>query len=245
MRHSHADRRKNTMKHTTSYGQFCPVARAAEIVATRWTLLVLRELLAGSTKFNDLRQGLPLMSPSLLSKRLGELVDVGIIAKRKAMKGRGWEYFLTDAGRELAPIIETLGVWGQRFVLSEFERNELDPTLLMWDIHRRVDCQYFPEQGKVTVEFTFRDAPPARRRWWLVVTDRHVDLCVHDPGYEIDLYVDAGLKALTDVWMGRRSVEDARRAHDVVLDGQTTYLQSFPKWFLLSPFASYAKSSRQ
>ncbi len=231
------------MKQSTSYGQFCCVARAAEIVATRWTPLVLRELLAGSTKFNDLRQGLPLMSPSLLSKRLGELEDAGIITKCKAMKGRGWEYCITDAGRELAPLVETLGIWGQRFVLSEFEKHELDPTLLMWDIQRRVDCRYFPEHGTFTADFTLRDAPPARRHWWLVVKDRQVDLCVHDPGYEIDLYVDAGLKALTDVWMGRRSLEDARRAHDVVLDGQSTYLQSFPKWFLLSPFAPYGARS--
>ena len=231
------------VKQSKSYGQFCCVARAAEIVATRWTPVVLRELLAGSTKFNDLRQGLPLMSPSLLSKRLGELEDAGIITKRKVMKGRGWEYGLTDAGRELAPIVETLGIWGQRFVLSEFEKHELDPTLLMWDIHRRVDCQYFPEQGKFTAAFTLRDAPPARRHFWLVITDRQVDLCVHFPGYEINLYIDAGLKALTDVWMGRRSLEDARRAHDVVLAGQSANLQSFPKWFLLSPFAPYGARS--
>ena len=226
------------MKQSKSYGQFCPVARAAEIVATRWTPLILRELLAGSTKFNDLRQGLPLMSPSLLSKRLGELEEVGIVKKQKAMKGRGWEYWITDAGRELGPIVETLGIWGQRFVLAEFERHELDPTLLMWDIQRRVDCQYFPERGTFTADFTLRDAPPARRQWWVVIKDRQVDLCVHDPGYEVDLYVDAGLKPLTDVWMGRRSLEDARRKQEVVLDGQSTYVQSFPKWFLLSPFAS-------
>ena len=230
------------IKQSKSYGQFCPVARASEIVATRWTPVVLRELLAGSTKFNDLRQGLPLMSPSLLSKRLGELEDVGIIMKRKAKKGRGREYCLTDAGRELAPIVETLGIWGQRFVLSEFEKHELDPTLLMWDIHRRVDRRYFPEHGQFTADFTLRDAPPARRHWWLVIKDRQVDLCIQDPGYEIDLYVDAGLKALTDVWMGRRSLADARRDRDIVLDGQSTYLKSFPKWFLLSPFAPYAKS---
>ncbi|HLG22732.1 MAG TPA: helix-turn-helix domain-containing protein [Candidatus Manganitrophaceae bacterium] len=230
------------MKQSKSYGQFCPVARASEIVATRWTPVVLRELLAGSTKFNDLRQGLPLMSPSLLSKRLGELENVGIITKRKAKKGRGWEYRLTDAGRELAPIVETLGIWGQRFVLSEFEKHELDPTLLMWDIHRRVDRRYFPEHGQFTADFTLRDAPPARRHWWLVIKDRQVDLCIQDPGYEIDLYVDAGLKALTDVWMGRRSLADTRRDRDIVLDGQSTYLKSFPKWFLLSPFAPYAKS---
>jgi DNA-binding HxlR family transcriptional regulator len=231
------------MKHSKSYGQFCSVARAAEIVATRWTLVILRELLAGSTKFNDLRQGLPSMSPSLLSKRLGELEEAGIITTRKAMKGRGWEYCITDAGKELAPIVETLGIWGQRFVLSEFEKHELDPTLLMWDIQRRVDCQYFPEQGKFTADFTLRDAPPARRHWWLVIKDRHVELCVHDPGYEIDLYVDAGLKALTDVWMGRRPLEEARRERDVVLDGQSPYVQSFPKWFLLSPFAPYGTRS--
>ena len=230
------------MKQSKSYGQFCPVARASEIVATRWTPVVLRELLAGSTKFNDLRQGLPLMSPSLLSKRLGELEDVGIITKRKAMKGRGWEYCLTNAGRELAPIVETLGIWGQRFVLSGFEKHELDPTLLMWDIHRRIDCQYFPEHGQFTADFTLRNAPPARRHWWFVIKDRQVDLCVHDPGYEIDLYVDAGLKALTDVWMGRRSLADARREHEIILDGQSTYLKSFQKWFLLSPFAPYANS---
>ena len=229
------------MKDSKSYGQFCPVARASEIVATRWTPVVLRELLAGSTKFNDLRQGLPLMSPSLLSKRLGELEEVGIIKKRKAIKGRGWEYCLTDAGRELGPIVETLGIWGQRFVLAEFEQHELDPTLLMWDIQRRVDCQYFPEHGRFTAFFTLRDAPKERRHWWLVITDRQVDLCVHDPGYEMDLYVDAGLKPLTDVWMGRRSLEDARRKHDVVLDGQSAYVQSFPQWFLLSPFAPYVK----
>lgn len=230
------------MNSAKSYGQFCPVARASEIVATRWTPVILRELLAGSTKFTDLRQGVPLMSPSLLSRRLGELADAGIVAKRQATTGRGWEYVLTDSGRELAPIVETLGVWGQRYVLAEFEQHELDPTLLMWDIHRRIDCKYFPEQGRFTATFTLRDAPDARRQWWLVIKDRRVDLCVHDPGYEIDLYVDACLRALTEVWMGRRSLEHAVREREVVLDGQRAHIQSFPQWFLLSPFAPYARS---
>lgn len=225
---------------SNSYGQFCPVARAAEIITTRWTPVLLRELIAGSTKFNDLRNGVPLMSPSLLSKRLKELEQAGIITREKAAKGRGSEYFITESGKELLPVVETLGIWGQKFILSEFEKHELDPTLLMWDIQRRIDINYFPEQGTFTAHFILRGAPEERRFWWLVIKNRQVDLCVHNPGYEEDLYVDACLKPLTDIWVGRLSIEKARKSKDVILIGAREYVDSFPKWFLLSPFAPYA-----
>lgn len=225
-----------------SYGQFCPVARAAEIVTARWTPVLLRELIAGSTRFNDLRNGVPLMSPSLLSKRLKELEDAGIITRRKPARGHGWEYFITESGKELWPIVETLGIWGQKFILSEFKNHELDPTLLMWDIQRRIDCRHFPRKGSVTVHFRLTDAPRERKYWWLVIRDRQVDLCIRDPGHEVNLYVDARLRPLTNVWMGRLPVDKARRNEDVVLNGETGYVRSFPKWFLLSPFASYAET---
>lgn len=228
---------------STSYGQFCPVARAAEIVTTRWTPVLLRELIAGSTKFNDLRNGVPLMSPSLLSKRLKELEEVGVITMKKADKGRGWEYFITDSGKELWPIVETLGIWGQKFIVEEFEKHELDPSLLMWDIQRRVDCEFFPDKGYFTVHFTLRGAPKERATWWLVIKDKKVDLCIHDPGHEVKLYVDACLKPLTDIWMGRLSIDKATRNKDVILTGQREFTQSFSKWFLLSPFAQYAETA--
>lgn len=227
-------------KQSNSYGQFCPVARAAEIVTTRWTPVLLRELIAGSTRFNELRNGVPLMSPSLLSKRLKEMEDAGIITKKKPEKGRGWEYFITKSGKELWPIVETLGIWGQKFILSEFEKYELDPTLLMWDIQRRIDCERFPNKGGYTVHFTLRGAPKERKFWWLVIKDRQVDLCIHDPGYDINLYVDACLKPLTDTWMGRLSIDKAIKNKDIILNGESKYVKSFSKWFLLSPFASYA-----
>lgn len=227
-------------KISNSYGQFCPVARAAEIITARWTPLLLRELLAGGTKFNELRNGVPLMSPSLLSKRLRELETAGIIRRERPAKGRGWDYFITDSGKELAPLIETLGIWGQKFILSEFENYELDPTLLMWDIQRRVDHDYFPKEGEFTACFTLRGAPRERKTWWIVINDRQVDLCVQDPGREVNLYVDAALKPLTDVWMGRLGIDQARRQKDVVLNGESRYVKSFAQWFLLSPFASYA-----
>lgn len=227
-------------KKGNSYGQFCPVARAAEIITTRWTPLLLRELIAGSTKFNELRNGVPLMSPSLLSKRLNELEDVGIIIKRKPEKGRGWEYFITDSGKELWPIVNTLGVWGQKFILSEFEKHELDPTLLMWDIQRRIDCEKFPENGCFTAHFTLRGAPKERAVWWLVIKDRQADLCIQDPGNEVNLFIDACLKPLTDVWMGHTDIAKAIKAKDIILSGETKYVKSFSQWFLLSPFAEHS-----
>lgn len=222
-----------------SYGQFCPVARAAEIVAARWTPVLLRELLAGSTRFNDLRNGLPLMSPSLLSKRLAELEEAGIVRRRKSSRGRGFDYQITDSGKELAPIVMTLGIWGQKFIMKEFAKHELDPTLLMWDIQRRLDTGHFPESGSFVARFSLAGAPPERRDWWLIVKDRQVDLCVQSPGHKENLAVEASLKGLVEVWMGRLSVDEAKRKKLLTLNGEQKYIRSFKQWFLLSPFAEY------
>jgi DNA-binding HxlR family transcriptional regulator len=226
------------MLNKTSYGQFCPVARAAEIVTARWTPVLLRELMAGSTKFNDLRMGLPLMSPSLLSKRLSELEVAGIVDKVKAVKGRGHEYLLTDSGKELAPIIMTLGVWGQKFIMQEFAESELDPTLLMWDIQRRLDTSFFPKSEKFVAYFYLVGAPQERRNWWLIIDDRKVDLCTNHPGHKEDISIEACLRGLTEVWMGQISVAKAKEKGFLIFDGNKKYIKSFKDWFLLSPFAN-------
>jgi len=159
------------------YGQFCPVAKAAEIVAERWTPLVLRELLCGSRRFSDLRRGVPLMSPTLLAQRLEQLEDAGIVRSVPRPHGRGREYELTAAGEELRPLIDRLGEWGQRWARARIGRDDLDAGLLMWGIHRRIDVGALPPD-RVVVRFDFRGAPATMRcprTWWLLLARSEVD----------------------------------------------------------------------
>ena len=212
------------------------MARAAEIIASRWTPILLRELLAGSTKFNQLRKGLPRMSPALLSKRLIELEDAGIVRKRKVAKG--FDYVITDMGKELAPVVMTLGTWGQKYIIRELARHELDPGLLMWDIHRGIDVGRISNEAGMVVEFNFHDAPAARRNWWLVIDGGEVDLCVQEPAEGVDLHVGARLKDITDIWMGRLSIDEAKRKKLLTVNGADRIVRTFKNWFSLSVFAS-------
>lgn len=220
-----------------SYGQFCPVAKAAEVVAERWTPLVLRELICGSTRFGDLKKGVPLMSPSLLSQRLKELEYAGIIERRPMATGRGSEYHLTESGEHLAPLIEGLGHWGKRWLKPEIEEGDLDPGLLMWDISRRVDASALPEQPRTTVEFHLMGVPSKFGRWWLVFERGETDLCLKDPGFEVDLYVTAPMRVAAEMWLGRRSIAQAVRSGDLTLDGPKSQINAFSRWFTLSVFA--------
>ena len=210
-----------------SYGQFCPVAKAAEILAERWTLLVVRELLAGSHRFNELRRGVPLMSPALLTKRLGELERAGIVERRPLEVGRGSWYGLTPAGAALRPVVALLGEWGDRWVTHDIGPEDLDPALLMWDVRRHLDTAELPAQEAV-IRFTFRGAPSGRRWWWLVVDGEEVDLCVTDPGFDVDLTVSASIKAMIHVWLGHVTIKDALSSGEVTVDGATEFARSFP-----------------
>jgi DNA-binding HxlR family transcriptional regulator len=221
------------------YGQFCPVAKAAEIVAERWTPLVLRELVCGSHRFSHLHRGVPLMSRSLLAQRLAQLEDAGIVRSVPRAKGRGREYFLTPAGEELRPLIETLGEWGQRWARRELAAGDLDPGLLMWDIRRRVNTDRLPDR-RVVVRFDFRAVPKSSRspaRYWLVLEPRDVDVCLKDPGFETDLVVDADLAALTKAWLGDVRLADTMRSGLVRVEGSTALVRAFPGWLALSGFA--------
>lgn len=219
------------------YGQFCPVAKAAEIVAERWTPLILRELICGTHRFNDLRRGLPQMSPSLLSQRLKELEDAGIVSRTRLETGRGYTYALTEAGAELEPIIFGLGDWGTRWATSRLVKDDYDPALLMWDVHRRVDPTRVPGDTRTVVQFDLTGVPAAHRRWWLVFEEGGTDLCLREPAFDVDLFVASHIKALTHVWMGDKDLGAAMRSKEIRLEGPRPLVRSFPDWFSLSIFA--------
>ncbi len=226
------------MPRRTGYGQFCPVAKASEVIAERWTPLVLREMITGCNRFNDIHRGVPLMSKSLLSKRLRELEHAGIIV-RKEIPGESVNgYFLTESGEALRPIIIAIGEWGQRYVRSNFEHQDLDPSLLMWDIRRLIQIRHLPAE-QVVIEFEFTDQTDAQRRWWLLkeAGAGEIELCLHDPGYEIDLRVEADLESMTRVWMGEMDVSIALRSGAVKLHGSRALRLSFQDWIGLSIFA--------
>ena len=221
-----------------SYNQFCPVAMAAEVLCSRWTVVLLRELLAGSTRFNDLRRGLPRMSPALLSQRLKELEVTGVVERRPVPGEPGiLEYALTDAGRELQPLVESFGKWGQRWIPSKLSLERLDTQLLMWDMRRGLRFDP-PPSRRLVIQFQYPDAPKRERSWWLIVEPEHpVDLCNVDPGYDVDLYVTAPLRTMTAIWMGIEKVRDARANDSLMLTGDRELIDTMERWLGLSPFA--------
>jgi DNA-binding HxlR family transcriptional regulator len=220
----------------SGYKQFCPVAMAAELLCTRWTMVLLRELVAGSTRFNDLRRGVPRMSPTLLSRRLKELEGAGVIERREIKSERGvFEYHLTEAGRDLRPVVEAMGFWGQKWIEARQSLKNLDPSLLMWDMRRNLDPSPLPDRRTV-IQFLYQELPVAKRCWWLVVeANGEVDLCWFDPGFDVDLYVATDLRTMTAIWMGLTTVEKEKAK--VALTGDRDIARKMQVWLGLSPFA--------
>lgn len=216
-----------------SYRQFCPVAKAMELLDERWTLLVVRELVTGSQRFSDLRRGLPRINPTLLSKRLHQLARAGVVEKHD--DGSGMRYVLTPAGKELEPVVQALGVWGTRWI-GELGDEDLDPKLLLWDMHRNVDHLATPD-GRTVVRFRFPDVQTAERDWWLVITSGEVDVCDFDPGHAVTVTVTASLRQMVRIWRGDLRWSDAVRAGEVELHGPEALRRAVPRWFTLSPFA--------
>ena len=225
-----------------SYKQFCPVAMAAEILCTRWTVVLLRELIAGSTRFNDLRRGVPRMSPALLSQRLKELEAANVISRTASPTEPGvFEYQLTEAGRELEPLVQAFGIWGQRWVDSELSLQHLDAPLLMWDMRRNLDPNPMPKRRSV-IQFQYPALPPGQRSWWLLVEpNAGVDVCSIDPGFDVDLYVSTDLRTMTAIWMGLDTVRAALRSERMLLTGDRELAAHMQTWLGLSPFAKEQK----
>jgi DNA-binding HxlR family transcriptional regulator len=210
----------------SSYGQFCPVAKAMEVLDERWTLLVVRELMAGSTHFNELRRGNPKMSPALLSKRLRSLERAGVI--RREGSGSRTSYHLTPCGMELKPVVEGLGAWGIRWI-GELGEDDLDPHLLMWDIRRTVPVDRWP-RTRTVLEFRFADQPPRTASWWLCVSGEDADVCDYDPGYEVTARVLTTLDTMVALWRADRSWDDVQRAGALTVQGPSDVRRRVPDW---------------
>ncbi|WP_129790961.1 helix-turn-helix domain-containing protein [Sphingosinicella sp. CPCC 101087] len=228
-----------------SYSQFCPVAMAAEILCTRWTILILRELLAGSARFNELRRGVPRMSPALLSQRLKALEAAGIVRRRPSRTDPGLiEYGLTEAGLDLGPLVEGFGHWGQRWVRSELSLERLDASLLMWDMRRNLRVEAMGRERGV-IQFRYAEQAPGERCWWLLIdADGAADLCLVDPGFDVDLYVATDLRTMTAIWMGADTVRQALADRRLLLTGDPALAASMQEWLGLSPFARSHAATR-
>lgn len=229
--------RKNKIMlyHMKGYGQFCPVALAAEVFAERWTPLILRELLSGARRFADIYRGVPRISRNLLCQRLDTLTYAGIIERKRLPDGRGSEYLLTQAGREFAPVIESLGAWGYKWSSRDLRDEHLDPDFLIWVLHKLVRRENLPNH-RVVVFFQFRETP--KRRYWLVLNRPDVDVCLFDPGFGVDLEVLADIRPLADICLGHLRVRDAVSRGWLRLEGSRQVCREFSTWVGPTHFAA-------
>jgi DNA-binding HxlR family transcriptional regulator len=209
------------------YGQYCPISRAVEVLGERWSLLIVRDLLCGHTRFNDLARGNPGLSRSLLAKRLRQLERVGVVERIDS------EYHLTPAGSDLHPVVFGLGEWGARWQFGDPQPEELDPELLLWWIHDRLDFSQLPDR-RIVLEFVFTDLG---RRFWIVKDAAGPSLCTHDPGFEVDVSVRGVLPVLYQVWLGRLGLRSALLDGSVELVGPSTLVRRMTEVLLLSPVA--------
>jgi DNA-binding HxlR family transcriptional regulator len=222
------------------YGQYCPVARAAEILADRWTVLIIRELLADVNHFNELERGLPRISRTLLADRLRRLERTGVLQRRAAARGKPTEYRLTPAGRELQRVIDLFGEWGARWAFGDPRPNELDPIILLWWMRRRVCVDKMP-RGRVVIQFDFRGGP--KQSYWLLIEPSDVSVCLKHPGFDIDVIVMADILTFYRVWLGRITYFEAVRRNQVQLDGSPAHIRAFPHWFSWSPMAETVRAA--
>ncbi len=209
------------------YGQYCPIAHALDVLGERWSLLILRDLLVGTTRFNDLARGLPGLSRSLLTKRLRQFERAGLVEHFRG------EYVLTSAGRELEPIVFGLGEWGARWAFGEPDAEELDPDLLVWWMHTRLDTSQLPGKRHV-LHLRFSDES---KRFWIVIEGGVPSVCLVDPGYEVDVMISSSLRTMYSVWLGRISLERAVRTGEVEFSGPTALTRRMPDVLRLSPVA--------
>jgi DNA-binding HxlR family transcriptional regulator len=221
----------------SSYGQFCPVAKAMELLDERWTLLVVRELLAGSTHFNELRRGVPKMSPALLSKRLQTLTRAGVVQRRET--GGRTSYTLTPSGRELTDVVAALSTWGIRWI-HELGDADLDPHLLMWDIHRTVPIEAWP-RTRTVLAFRLSGVEPKTSAWWLMAADGRTEVCDVDPGYDVAATVSCSLSTLIRIWRGDKSWQSALLDGGMTIDGPSKVRRAVPTWIGQAPIAAIAR----
>lgn len=219
-----------------SYGQFCPVAKASEVFCERWTPLILRDLAGGATRFSQLQRGVPLASPTLLSRRLRQLEAEGIVERRRSKSGRSWTYHLTEAGREFAPIVEALGIWGQRWSRRELAEHEVSLDLLLWAMENSVRPEAFgPTRSLIQLDLT--DQPQHKRRWWFLNEGGGCQLCLEEPGFEVDLYLAIALPDMIYIWRGDLSLHEAMETGRLETHGTAPARRALPRWLGVSTLA--------
>lgn len=223
------------------YSSFCPVSKAAEVLCERWSILVVRELLAGSTRFVEIRRGLPSCPPATLSKRLRQLEAAGVVERIAASASVTYE--LTDAGRELFPIVSAFGQWGQRWVRSSYPDGDLDPDELLWDVRRFLDPHAL-DRDPCVVLLDIELPRSSRKPYWLVVDGGTVDLCDVDPQRQVDATVSAHLRTLTQVWMGDTTYSAAVREERIVSTGPRSLVRRLPTWFGQHPILAPVRPAR-
>ena len=230
---------RKTNKKSLSYGQYCPLALASELLCRRWTILVISRLLDGCRTFNEIHQGIPKISPSLLSTRLSELEHAGLLTRRKMPGENRYRYEPTEATLDLTELIDKMAVWGQHWS-RDMDMDDLDPAFLAWSMSLRMNTEAMPE-GRTVVEFEFSGTPTEFRRFWLVNTDGKVDMCLKDPGFETDLHVRSDMRCFVEAWRGFRDLRQEIRKGEIRLAGSRELTASFPDWLLLSALAPYRR----
>lgn len=231
------------MAHEQGYGQYCPIAVTAEVIARRWTPLVIRALCMGATRFNEIHDSVPRMSSALLTQRLRELESAGIIERFAAASARGKQYRLTEAGGELFPVLEKMGMWSQRWLRHEITRDRnLDPDILFWDMRHSVIAADLRMERRRVAKFHLEGVPLSQRFYWLVLEPDDVDVCVIDPGHDVDVWVRAHIRTLVEVWLGHQALSAAIENGSLRLDGSPSELDTFHQWFCLSHFADAGRS---
>lgn len=218
-----------------NYGQFCPIAKANEILGEKWTFLIVRELVMGGRRFSELQRGLGDISPALLTKRLKTLEDDGLVARRRIPGQRGHEYWPTQACTELTPVLVALGQWGLQWARHNVLDSDLDPELLMLYLERSVDPGKLVGESSV-IRFKFNDLD-RHKDYWLLVQAQNVDLCITDPGRDVDVYFCSTLRVMHDCWMGDRTFREAMRTGDLLAEGEPALLRNVTEWLRPSIFA--------
>lgn len=221
------------------YGQYCPLALAAELLCERWTLLVLSRVIDGCQQFNAIHRGVPRITPTMLAKRLRELQHAGLITSRSAPRGTPRVYELTNAGAALAPLIDQLAVWGQHWA-RDMRTEDLDPAFLAWSMHTRLDTARLPP-GRLVLAFEFTGAPRDCWRFWLVAEHGVVDMCLKDPGFDVDVQVRANLRLFVEAWRGFRDLRREIRAEHIKVLGAPELARQLPGWLKLSAIAPHER----
>ncbi len=218
-----------------SYAQYCPIAKTAEIIGDRWSILILRDMLVGTGRFNDLARGLPGISRSLLATRLRHLQASGLVTKSEG------NYVLTDAGLDLRPLVFSMAAWGAKWAFPEPQPEDLDPDLLVWWIHGQMDQSVAPG-ARTVVQIEFTDCSA---RYWLVIEPTDVSVCLTDPGFEVDVVLRSSRRTLYLIWLGRTDFGAALRSGEVELSGDPALCKTFPTWLRLSPVSPAVRAAAQ